>query len=107
MKDKGLRPWLPVIAGGASLVSRAGATLLVETARRSGLAKELSTRLGRWRKPLATHDLGKTGGCTRRLWHGSLARWARDRWTVRGSVSKTRTTASSCGSVGNRNRRAD
>ena len=59
MKDKGLRPWLPVIAGGASLVSHAGATLLVETARRTGLAKELSTRLGRWRKPLATHDPGK------------------------------------------------
>jgi Transposase DDE domain group 1 len=59
VKDKGLRPWLPVIAGGASLVSHAGATLLVETARRSGLAKELSTRLGRWRKPLATHDPGK------------------------------------------------
>jgi len=59
VKDKGLRPWLPVIAGGASLVSHAGATLLVETARRSGLAEELSTRLGRWRKPLATHDPAK------------------------------------------------
>jgi hypothetical protein len=44
VKDKGLRPWLSVIAGGASLVSHAGATLLVETARRSGLAKELSSR---------------------------------------------------------------
>ena len=59
MKDTGLRPWLPVIAGGASLVSHAGATLLVETARRSGLAKELSSRLRRWRRPLAIHDPGK------------------------------------------------
>jgi len=32
VKDKGLRPWLSVIAGGESLVSHAGATLLVETA---------------------------------------------------------------------------
>jgi hypothetical protein len=62
VKDKGLRPWLSVIAGGASLVSHAGATLLVETARRSGLAKELSSRLSRWRKPLATHDPGKIVG---------------------------------------------
>jgi hypothetical protein len=59
VKDKTLRPWLSVIAGGASLVSQAGATLLVETARRSGLIKELSSRLGRWRRPLAVHDPGK------------------------------------------------
>jgi hypothetical protein len=59
VKDTGLRPWLAVIAGGASLVSHAGATLLVETARRSGLAKELSSRLGHWRRPLAVHDPGK------------------------------------------------
>ena len=59
MKDTGLRPWLSVIVGGASLVSHAGAMLLVETARRSGLARELSSRVGRWRRPLATHDPGK------------------------------------------------
>ncbi len=40
MKHKDLRPWLSVIAGGESLVSHAGATLLIETARRSGPAKE-------------------------------------------------------------------
>ena len=62
LKDEGLRPWLAVIAGGASLVSHAGATLLVETARRSGLARELSARLAGWRKPLATHDPGKIVG---------------------------------------------
>ena len=59
MKDKRRRPWLSVIVGSESLVSHAGGTLLVETARRSGLAKELSARLGRWRRPLATHDPGK------------------------------------------------
>ena len=59
MKHKDLRPWLSVIAGGESLVSHAGGVLLVETARRSGLARQLSRLLGRWRLPLATHDPGK------------------------------------------------
>lgn len=40
-------------------MSHAGGTLLVETARRSGLATELSRLLGPWRRPLATHDPGK------------------------------------------------
>lgn len=59
MKDKGRRPWLSVITGGESLVSHAGGVLLVETARRSGLAKELSARCRVWRRPLAVHDPGK------------------------------------------------
>jgi Transposase DDE domain group 1 len=59
VKHKDLRPWLSVIAGGESLVSHAGGVLLVETARRSGLAGQLSRLLGRWRKPLAIHDRGK------------------------------------------------
>ncbi len=59
MKDKQRRPWLSVITGGESLVSHAGGTLLVQTARRSGLAKELSTGLGSWRRPFAVHDPGK------------------------------------------------
>jgi hypothetical protein len=50
---------LSVIAGGESLVSHAGGVLLVETARRSGLAGQLSRLLGRWRLPLASHDPGK------------------------------------------------
>ena len=48
-----------MITGGESLVSHAGGTLLVETARRSGLARELSFRLGPWRLPFAVHDPGK------------------------------------------------
>jgi hypothetical protein len=59
VKHKDLRPWLSVIAGGESLVSHAGGVLLVETARRSGLAGQLSRLLGRWRPPTATHDPGK------------------------------------------------
>jgi hypothetical protein len=59
VKHKDLRPWLSVIVGGESLVSHAGATLLVETARRSGLARGLSRLLGPWRLPGATHDPGK------------------------------------------------
>ena len=59
MKDKHRRPWLSVIAGGESLVSHAGGALLVETARRSGLIKELSRLLGPWRRPLAIHDPAK------------------------------------------------
>jgi hypothetical protein len=62
VKDKQRRPWLSVIAGGESLVSHAGGALLVETARRSGLTKELSTGLGPWRRPLAIHDPGKIVG---------------------------------------------
>jgi hypothetical protein len=50
---------LSVISGGESLVSHAGATLLVETARRSGLARQLTSLLGPWRLPGATHHPGK------------------------------------------------
>jgi hypothetical protein len=59
VKHKDLRPWLSVIAGGESLVSHAGGLLLSETARRSGLSRQLSRLLGRWRLPGATHDPGK------------------------------------------------
>ena len=51
-----------MIVGGESLVSHAGGALLVETARRSGLTKELSAGLGRWRRPFAVHDPGKIVG---------------------------------------------
>lgn len=46
MKDKRCRPWLSVIVGGESLVSHAGGSLLVATARGVGLSRELSVRLG-------------------------------------------------------------
>src|SRR3954471_21410462 len=58
-EHKDLRPWLSVIAGGESLVSHAGGVLLTETARRSGLAGQLTRLLRSWRQPGATHDPGK------------------------------------------------
>src|SRR3954453_23130204 len=59
VKHRDLRPWLSVIAGGESLVSHAGGVLLVETARRGGLAGPLARLLGPWRRPMAVHDPGK------------------------------------------------
>jgi hypothetical protein len=56
VKNKGPRRWLSVVAGGESLASHAGGVLLVETARRGGLANELSARCRVWRRPLAVHD---------------------------------------------------
>lgn len=50
MSDVGLRPCLPVVVDGESLVSHAGGTSLIDTARRSGLARELSVRLEAWRR---------------------------------------------------------
>jgi DDE family transposase len=50
---------LSVMLGGESLVSHAGGSLLVATARVAGLSGELSKRLGPWRRPWAIHDPGK------------------------------------------------
>jgi hypothetical protein len=48
-----------VSADGRSLVSQAGAVLLWETMRVTGLARGLSDGLARWRAPRAVHDPGK------------------------------------------------
>jgi len=48
-----------VVAGGESLVSSSGASLLVEAARVTGLARGLSAALRPWRRPRAEHDPGK------------------------------------------------
>jgi hypothetical protein len=48
-----------VSADGRGLVSQAGAVLLWETMRVTGLARGLSAELGRWRAPRAVHDPGK------------------------------------------------
>ena len=83
VKHKDLRPWLSVIAGGESLVSHAGGVLLVETARRSGLAGQLSRLLGPWRRAVGgarsgqdrvgSGDRGRVGR-GRRLRHRGVAR---------------------------------
>jgi hypothetical protein len=59
VKDKQRRPWLSVITFGESLVSHAGGSLLVATARVTGLSSELCRRLGPWQGPWAVHDPGK------------------------------------------------
>jgi hypothetical protein len=48
-----------VSADGRGLVSQAGAVLLWETMRVTGLAPGLSENLARWRAPRAVHDPGK------------------------------------------------
>jgi hypothetical protein len=55
VKDKQRRPWLSVITFGESLVSHAGGSLLVATARVTGLSSELCRRLGPWQGPWAVH----------------------------------------------------
>jgi hypothetical protein len=48
-----------VSSDGRGLVSQAGAVLLWETMRVTGLARGLSANLARWRAPRAVHDPGK------------------------------------------------
>ncbi|MFI0771567.1 transposase [Streptomyces sp. NPDC021218] len=45
--------------GGRGVVSQAGAVLLVETVRKSGLDSAMSAALAPWRKARAVHDPGK------------------------------------------------
>jgi hypothetical protein len=49
-KRSGLYPRVQVDAAGSGVVSQAGAVVLVETTRTTGLERELSTALGRWRR---------------------------------------------------------
>lgn len=60
MKTTSLRPWLPISAGGESVISQAGGVLLAQTARGVGLDRGLSRALRRWRLSGAVHDPGKT-----------------------------------------------
>ena len=50
---------MSVDSTGRGVVSQAGTITLVRTAQRTGLIEGLSTALGPWRKPLASHDPGK------------------------------------------------
>lgn len=52
-------PHVSASATGTSLVSYAGAILLLRTAEKTGLTTALTTELGPFRKPLARHDPGK------------------------------------------------
>jgi hypothetical protein len=53
------RPKITVSADGKGLVSQAGALLLAEAARVTGLGDALTAGLARWRAPRAVHDPGK------------------------------------------------
>ena len=53
---------MTVSADGRGLVSQAGAVLLWETMRVTGLGRGLSQGLARWRAPRAVHDPGKVIG---------------------------------------------
>ncbi|MGY4957774.1 transposase [Streptomyces nigrescens] len=58
-KRSGSYPPVRVVGGGRSVVSQAGAVLLVETLRKSGLDGAISAALAPWRKPRVAHDPGK------------------------------------------------
>ena len=53
------RPKVAVSADGKGLVSQAGAVLLFQALRVTGLDRGLPLALGRWRAPRAVHDPGK------------------------------------------------
>jgi hypothetical protein len=58
-KRIGSYPRVRVEGGGRSVVSQAGAVLLVETVRKTGLDTAISAALAPWRKSRAVHDPGK------------------------------------------------
>ena len=58
-KRTGLYPAVQVDAAACGVVSQAGGVALLETARVSGLDRQLSTRLEPWRAPRAVHDPAK------------------------------------------------
>ena len=59
MKNSARAARVLVSADGRGLVSQAGAVLLWETMRVTGLGRGLSEGLARWRAPRASHDPGK------------------------------------------------
>ncbi len=59
MQNTACRPKITVSADGTGIVSHAGAVLLTQTLRVSGLDAGLAAALGRWKTPRAVHDPGK------------------------------------------------
>ena len=59
MKNSGLYPVVGVESGDVPAVGLAGARLLTETSRVTGLGDELSRVLSAWRRSWAVHDPGK------------------------------------------------
>ena len=59
MKNSARTARVTVSSDGRGMVSQAGAVLLWETLRVTGLGRNLSRGLSRWRAPRAVHDPGK------------------------------------------------
>jgi hypothetical protein len=59
VKNTSRRPKITVTADGSGIVSQAGALLLTQALRVTGLDAGLSAGLGRWRPARAVHDPGK------------------------------------------------
>ena len=59
MKNTARRPKITVSADGPGIISQAGAVLLAKTLHVTGLDRQLSAGLRRWRAPRAVHDPGK------------------------------------------------
>jgi Transposase DDE domain group 1 len=59
VQNTACRPKITVSADGKGLVSQAGALLLAEAVRVTGLGDALAAGLARWRAPRAVHDPGK------------------------------------------------
>ena len=58
-KSSGFYPPVRIAAAGSGVVSQGGGVLLLETIRRVGMDRALSTALAPWRKPTARHDPAK------------------------------------------------
>jgi Transposase DDE domain group 1 len=59
VKNTARRPKITVSADGRGIVSQAGAVLLTQTLRATGLDRGLALALSRWRRPRAVHDPGR------------------------------------------------
>ena len=59
VKNSGLYPAVGVESGDVPAVGLAGARLLTETSRVTGLGNELSRALSAWRRTWSVHDPGK------------------------------------------------
>jgi len=58
-KTTGFYPRVRVDTSGSGAVGQAGGVLLTQTVTATGMGRELSGALARWRKPLAVHDPAK------------------------------------------------
>jgi hypothetical protein len=59
VKITGRKAKIVVSSDGSGIISQSGGLLLLGTVRATGLGRELSAGLARWRRPRAVHDPGK------------------------------------------------